>query len=57
MNDSSLNAAKKYPAYPLDKPGLKNDYLFNSTAKADPDGNIEQVRAWLAKSKQIKKQR
>jgi dipeptidyl aminopeptidase/acylaminoacyl peptidase len=55
MNDSSLNANKNVPPYPLEKPGLKNDYLLNTSAKADPDGSIEQIRAWLAKNETDKK--
>ena len=55
INDSTLNADKKLPVYPLEKPGLKNEFLLNGSAKADPDGSIEQVRAWLAKNEQDKK--
>lgn len=55
LNDSSLNPGKTIPPFPLEKPGIKNDYLLASTEKADPDGNIQEVRAWLAKNEADKK--
>jgi len=48
LKDSVLNPGKQPPKWAFEKPGLTNQQLFNnSSAKADPDGNIEEVRAWL----------
>jgi len=48
LKDSILNPNKEVPEWPFEKPGFnKNENLKTSTAKADPDGNIEEVRAYL----------
>ncbi|MFT3825991.1 MAG: S9 family peptidase [Chitinophagaceae bacterium] len=48
LKDSILNPGKKPPVWPFEKPGFpQNEQLKNSTAKADPDGSIEEVRAYL----------
>ncbi|HEX2847824.1 MAG TPA: S9 family peptidase [Chitinophagaceae bacterium] len=48
LKDSVLNPGKGIPKWAFEKPGLTNSQTFNpSTAKADPDGNLEEARAWL----------
>ncbi|PZR27270.1 MAG: S9 family peptidase [Citrobacter freundii] len=48
LKDSVLNPGKQPPKWAFEKPGLTNQQLFNnSTARPDPDGNIEEARAWL----------
>ncbi len=48
LKDSILNPGKKAPRWAFEKPGLTNDQVFNnSTSKADPDGNLDEARAWL----------
>lgn len=48
LKDSILNPGKMVPAWPGEKPGFnKNEQLQTSVAKANPDGSIEEVRAYL----------
>lgn len=48
MNDSLLNPGKKVPDWPLEKPGFaKNEQLLTSSAKPNPDGSLNEVRAYL----------
>lgn len=48
LKDSILNPHKEVPKWPFEKPGFdKNQQLKPSTAKADPDGSIEEIRAYL----------
>ncbi len=48
LKDSILNPNKEIPKWPFEKPGFdKNENLRASIAKADPDGNIEEIRAYL----------
>ena len=48
LKDTVLNPGKAVPNWPFEKPGFdKNQQLKTSTAKADPDGNIEEIRAYL----------
>lgn len=48
MKDSILNPGKEMPKWPFEKPGFnKNENLKSSTAKADPDGSMEEIRAYL----------
>jgi dipeptidyl aminopeptidase/acylaminoacyl peptidase len=48
IKDSVLNPHHTLPAWPFEKPGLKeNGSLRPSTAKADPDGGPEERKAWL----------
>lgn len=54
-NDSTLNPGKLAPAFPLEKPGLGSNAIISNGAKADPDGNMDQVRAWLAKNETDRK--
>ncbi|MFI5186707.1 MAG: S9 family peptidase [Chitinophagales bacterium] len=58
LNDSLLNPDHSIPLWPYEKPGFdKNEELKNSTAKADPDGNIEEIRAYLENDADDKKAR
>jgi dipeptidyl aminopeptidase/acylaminoacyl peptidase len=48
MKDVALNPGNGVPKWSFEKPGFKNnEQLMPSTAKADPDGNLEEVRAYL----------
>ncbi|MEO7982692.1 MAG: S9 family peptidase [Bacteroidota bacterium] len=48
LKDSALNPNKEVPKWPVEKPGFdKNQQLKLSAAKADPDGNMEEIRAYL----------
>src|SRR6476469_7863630 len=48
IKDSLLNPSHSVPSWSYEKPGFdKNDYLKNPGAKVDPDGNIEEIRAYL----------
>jgi len=47
LNDEELNPGKKPPVWSLEKPGFAaNEFLLNN-AKPDPDGNTEEIRAYL----------
>jgi len=49
IRDSALNPGHALPAWPDEKPGFTADAdLQPSIVKGDPDGNIDQIRAWLA---------
>ena len=48
LKDSLLNPNKLLPKWPMEKPGFdKNEFLQPTTAKADPDGNTDEIRAYL----------
>jgi len=48
LKDSILNPNKEVPKWSAEKPGFNNNQqLRTSTAKADPDGNMDEVRAYL----------
>ena len=48
IKDSVLNPSHSLPSWSYEKPGFnKNDYLKSPAAKADPDGNMEEIRAYL----------
>ena len=48
LNDSLLNPNKEIPKWPFEKPGFdKNEQLKTSSAKADPDGNMEEIKSYL----------
>lgn len=48
IKDGKLNPGNAVPAWPMEKPGLDNSSLLNeSSALPDPDGNMEQVWAYL----------
>ena len=40
INDTLYNRNGDLPAFPLEKPGLSNEFLKKSKAKADPDGEL-----------------
>lgn len=47
LKDSVLNPGKAAPEYTLERPGFDNNNWLKNTAKADPDGSLDEVRAWL----------
>lgn len=48
LKDAELNPKKELPSWPYEKPGFpKNTQLIASTAKPDPDGSMEEIRAYL----------
>ena len=56
LTDSVLNPTKELPQWNFEKPGFtKNENLKPNTAKADPDGTIEQVRAYLDNNEKDRK--
>lgn len=58
LKDSVSNPAKEIPLWSLEKPGFdKNENLRASMAKADPDGNLDEIRAYLLKNEADKKAR
>ncbi|PWU02824.1 MAG: S9 family peptidase [Bacteroidetes bacterium] len=56
LTDSVLNPKKEIPKWPFEKPGFTNNSNLNeNTSKADPDGNIQEVRAYLANNEKDNK--
>jgi dipeptidyl aminopeptidase/acylaminoacyl peptidase len=55
LKDSLLNPSKQIPKWPLEKPGLENNEHLKTAAKADPDGNIDEIRAYLENNATDKK--
>lgn len=48
LRDTALNPKKEIPAWPYEKPGFeKNSQLVANNARPDPDGNREEIRAYL----------
>ncbi len=47
LNDSALNPGKKLPTWPSERPGYPEQPI---SAKADPNGNMDQIRAYLDKN-------
>jgi dipeptidyl aminopeptidase/acylaminoacyl peptidase len=48
LKDAELNPRKEIPKWPYEKPGFQtNGQLVASNAKADPDGSLEEIRAYL----------
>ena len=48
LKDSSLNEEYNLPKWPFEQPGFeRNSSLLLPVAKADPDGNLDEIRAWL----------
>jgi len=48
LKDSLLNPGRKLPEWPVEKPGFdKNEQLKASSVKANPDGTLDEVRAYL----------
>ena len=56
MKDADLNPNKEIPKWPYEKPGFeKNTQLIANTAKPDPDGNLDEIRAYLENNVNDKK--
>ncbi|MBS1918046.1 MAG: S9 family peptidase [Bacteroidetes bacterium] len=48
VKDSLLNPTHAVPLWPMEKPGMSNEEAVKTTtAKANPDGNIDEIRAYL----------
>ncbi|MBK9511903.1 MAG: S9 family peptidase [Cytophagaceae bacterium] len=57
-NDSTLNPNKTLPGFSLEKPGFEKDiYILNDKVKPNPDGSLEEIRAYLNKNAEDKKTR
>lgn len=56
LTDTSLNPRKEIPSWNFEKPGFaKNENLLSNSAKADPDGSLEEVRAYLDNNEKDRK--
>ena len=56
LKDADLNPNKEIPKWPYEKPGFeKNTQLIANTAKPDPDGNLDEIRAYLENNVNDKK--
>lgn len=55
LNDTLLNPGKQVPEWSLEKPGMNNMLALKNTAKPDPDGSLEEVRAYLDKNAEDRK--
>ena len=56
LKDSLLNPAKKLPLWAFEKPGFnENQNLTANTTQANPDGNLEAIRAYLEINEKDKK--
>ena len=57
LKDSTLNPSKMGPLWSLEKPGFpKNEFLTkDKKIKANPDGSIDEIRAYLEKDVEDKK--
>lgn len=55
LKDTVLNPGKEVPRWPMEKPGLDNKQFLNNNAKADPDGNMEEVRSYLTSNETDRK--
>ncbi len=55
--DSLLNPSKSLPAWSLEKPGLANELVLarNKAISPNPNGNLEEIRAYLNKNVEDKK--
>lgn len=54
--NSSLNPNKELPPWSLEKPGFEdNSYLVDRGVKADPNGNMDEVRAYLLQNEKDRK--
>src|SRR6185436_3027133 len=48
LKDSSVNPGRKLPVWPSERPGYSNnEYLHESKTKPNPDGNMDEIRAYL----------
>jgi dipeptidyl aminopeptidase/acylaminoacyl peptidase len=58
LRDSLLNPDHDIPRWPAEKPGISNAEMFRSSgATANPDGSLEEVRAYLESNASDKKAR
>ena len=56
LKDTVLNPKKEIPEWPYEKPGFeKNTQLIANNAKPDPDGNLDEIRAYLENNANDKK--
>lgn len=55
LKDTTLNPGKEWPRWPMEKPGLDNKQFLSNNAKADPDGNMEEVRSYLTTNENDRK--
>jgi dipeptidyl aminopeptidase/acylaminoacyl peptidase len=56
IKDSSINLGQKVPKWSLEKPGISNSgSLIDKTTKANPDGTLAEIRAYLDKNVDDKK--
>ena len=57
LKDSLFNPGKKPPVWSLEKPGFPNNEQVKAanTTKPNPDGNLEEIRAYLEKDVDDKK--
>jgi dipeptidyl aminopeptidase/acylaminoacyl peptidase len=57
LADSLLNPTKSLPKWPFEKPGFENNanLVQNKNTKANPDGTLEEIRAYLSKNETDKK--
>ncbi len=57
LKDSVLNPSKGVPAWSLEKPGFKNNEFLKPSKgiKPNPDGTIDEIRAYLDKDVEDKK--
>lgn len=58
-NDSLLNPTRTLPPFSMEKPGFtSDDYLLkNKKVRPNPDGSLEEIRAYLNKNAEDKKTR
>ena len=48
LKDSVLNPSHAAPTWPFEKPGFdKNEQFRSNASKPDPDGNLQEIRAYL----------
>ena len=56
LKDTTLNPTKEIPKWPFEKPGFdQNQQLIANSAKPDPDGSLEEIRAYLDNNANDKK--
>ena len=56
LKDSLLNPSRSFPPWPAEKPGMtKSDQFRSPAVKADPDGSIDEIRAYLDSNAEDKK--
>jgi len=56
LTDSVLNPGKGFPKWNFEKPGFSNNDNFkNNNAKPDPDGSLDEVRAYLDNNEKDRK--